>query len=309
MTTDLTASPVVLREALEQRYRIDRQIGRGAMAAVFAAHDLRHRRQVAIKVLSLADDGGVAVARFLREIDLTAKLHHPHILPVYDSGTAGSFLYYVMPHMGGGTLRDRLNEHGRLTVSSALRVLRDIVDALGYAHRRGIVHRDIKPENVMFSGRHAMVADFGIAKHMDNRGQRLSSTGNPLGTPGYMAPEQVQGTGAVDHRADIYAVGALAYELLTGEEVFPRSNTPDTLAAHLREAPTNIAERRGDIPRPLAKLVMKCLRKSPNRRFQSADKLLVAIERCLIREGRAAVVRRGEAARSPHGTARHAVSL
>lgn len=254
---------------------------------VYAAQDLRHGRQVAVKVLSLTDDQGIATDRFLREIDLTAQLNCPHIVPVYDSGAAGDLLYYVMPRILSGTLRDRIEQQDQLGIRDSLRILRDTVDALTCAHACGVVHRDIKPENVMVSGHHAMVADFGIAKHMEAHGRRLSLTGKPLGTPAYMAPEQVRGDRQVDHRADIYSVGALAYEMLSGEQVFPRKNAPDILAVHLREKPLAISEMRKDTPRAVAKLVMKCLEKEPDQRWPTARKLLKEIEASLVRASKA----------------------
>lgn len=276
----------VLQRALAGRYRVDHAIGRGATAMVYAAQDLRHSRQVAVKVLTLRDEEGIATERFLREINLTAQLNCPHILPVYDSGTAGDLLYYVMPRMLSGTLRDRIEKRGQFDIRETLQVLRDIVDALACAHGCGIVHRDIKPENVMATGHHSMVADFGIAKHMGTHGRRLSMTGKPLGTPAYMAPEQVMGDRKVDCRADIYSVGALAYEMLCGEQVFPRQNAPDILAAHLREQPRAISEMRRDTPRAVAKLVMKCLEKEPDHRWPSTRKLLKEIEALLVRESK-----------------------
>ncbi len=276
----------VLQRALAGRYRVDHAIGRGATAMVYAARDLRHGRQVAVKVLSLGDDKGTATDRFLREINLTAQLNCPHIVPVYDSGAAGDLLYYVMPRMLSGTLRDRIEKQGQFGIRDTLRILRDTVDALACAHACGVVHRDIKPENIMVSGHHVIVADFGIAKHMEAHGKRLSLTGKPLGTPAYMAPEQVLGGRQVDHRADIYSVGALAYEMLSGEQVFPRKTAPDILAAHLRERPRAISELRKDTPRAVAKLVMRCLEKQPDQRWPTTRKLLKEIEASLVRASR-----------------------
>ncbi len=203
-----------LKAALADRYAIERELGSGGMATVYLAEDLKHHRKVAVKVLRPDLAAALGPERFLREIEVAARLDHPHILPLHDSGEAQGFLYYVMPYVKGESLRDKLAAEGELPVSEAVRILRDIVDALAHAHREGVVHRDIKPDNVLLSDRHARVTDFGVAKAVSEATgrQALTTAGVPLGTPAYMAPEQAVADPHIDHRADIYAVGALAYE-------------------------------------------------------------------------------------------------
>jgi serine/threonine-protein kinase len=214
--------------------------------------------------------------RFLNEIKVTAGLHHPHILALHDSGDADSFLYYVMPYVEGESLRDSLNRDGAMPVDEAMEILRELADALAYGHERGIVHRDIKPDNVLLSGRHALLADLGISKAVsDTTGTRqLTTVGVVLGTPAYMAPEQVTADPEIDHRADIYALGVVAYEMLTGHTPFSGRKAQEVLSAHLIESPTPIAERRVDLPDGLARLVMKCLEKMPEDRWQSAEAIV-----------------------------------
>src|SRR5215203_3407965 len=247
-----------LLSALSDRYTMGRELGRGGMATVYLARDLRHDRNVAVKVLepTVAPAGA---ERFMREIRIAARLTHPHVLSVYDSGEADRRLYYVMPYVDGETLRARLAREGALQISEAVRLLRELADALAYAHGHGVVHRDLKPENVLLSGGHAVVADFGIAKAIaaathDGAAPRagLTSAGVALGTPAYMAPEQAVGDAATDHRADLYALGVVAYEALAGAHPFAGRETPAQLvAAHLSEAPAPLAERRADAPAAL----------------------------------------------------------
>jgi serine/threonine-protein kinase len=200
--------------ALADRYAIERELGRGGMATVYLARDLRHPRQVAIKVLRPELAATVGVDRFLREIDIAAQLSHPHILMLIDSGEADGFLSYVMPFVEGESLRAKLTRERELPISEAVRILREVVDALTLAHSRGVIHRDIKPDNVMLSGRHAVVTDFGVAKALSqaSSNSELTSAGMALGTPAYMSPEQAVADEQIDHRSDIYAVGALGYE-------------------------------------------------------------------------------------------------
>ncbi len=218
--------------------------------------------------------------RFLREIKIAAQLHHPHILPLHDSGEADGFLYYVMPYEEGQSLRQRLAKEGELPVTEAVRLLRVVVDALAHAHQHGVVHRDIKPDNVMLSGRHALVTDFGIAQAVSEATgrQELTTAGVALGAPVYMAPEQAVADPHIDHRVDIYAVGALAYELLAGRPPFTGTTPQMVLSAHVTEAPESITKYRESVPPALAQLVMKCLEKKPADRWQSADDLLTQLE-------------------------------
>jgi eukaryotic-like serine/threonine-protein kinase len=273
-----------LNSALSGRYVIERELGRGGMATVYLARDLRHARAVAVKVMSRDVVAFASRERFLREIRMAAQLTHPHVLGVHDSGESDGLLYYVMPYVDGETLRARLARAGALPVREAIRLVRELADALAHAHAHGIVHRDMKPENVLLSGRHAVVADFGIAKALEaTQGQsksaaRLTGTGVSLGTPAYMAPEQVVGDGATDHRADLYALGVVAYEVLTGAHPFG-ARTPQTLvAAHLTEAPPPLASRRADVPPPLAALVMQLLSKDPTGRPPSAEAVVRALD-------------------------------
>src|SRR5689334_13154885 len=205
-----------LGHALAGRYRVERELGQGGMATVYLAHDVRHDRPVAIKVLHPELAAALGAERFLSEIKTTAKLQHPHILPLLDSGDAGGLLYYVMPYVQGETLRSRLSRERQLPIDDALRVAREVADALGNAHAHGIIHRDIKPENILLQGGHALVADFGIALAVQSAGgARMTQTGLSLGTPQYMSPEQAMGQRVIDARADIYALGAVLYEMLT----------------------------------------------------------------------------------------------
>ncbi|MCH7476367.1 MAG: protein kinase, partial [Gemmatimonadetes bacterium] len=269
-----------LKTALADRYAIEHEIGAGGMATVYLAEDLKHHRKVAVKVLRPELAAAIGPERFLREIEIAAQLHHPHILPLYDSGESQGFLYYVMPYEEGQSLRDRLAREGELPITEAVRILRDVVDALSSAHEHGVVHRDIKPDNVMLSGRHALVTDFGVAKAVSEATgrEKLTTVGVALGTPAYMAPEQAAAAPNIDHRADIYAVGALAYELLTGRPPFT-GNTPQMiLAAHVTEAPEPVTDHRPAVPPVLAQLVMRCLEKKPADRWQTTEELLAQLE-------------------------------
>ena len=282
-------------DALRERYRLTAELGRGGMATVYLARDVKHARDVAVKIVQpmMAAFGA---DRFLREIEIVAQLHHPHIIPLYDSGEAEGALYYVMPYETGLSLRQRLARDGPLPTDEVVLVLRDICDALAYAHAHGVIHRDIKPDNVLLTDRHAMVTDFGIAKASQSalqgpagagRGGRppILTIGAALGTPAYMAPEQIAGLEEIDQRADIYAVGVLAYELLTGRPPFTHDTRQALLAAHLRERPAPIAVHRADVPPFLADLVMRCLEKQPDDRWQSADEMLERLEACAVTRG------------------------
>ena len=269
-----------LKAALADRYKIERELGSGGMATVYLAEDLKHERKVAVKVLRPDLAAALGPERFLREIKIAAQLHHPHILPLHDSGEADGFLYYVMPYEEGQSLREKLAKEGELPVTEAVRLLRDVVDALAHAHEHGVVHRDIKPDNVMLSGRHALVTDFGVAKAVsDATGQRqLTTAGVALGTPAYMAPEQAVADPHIDHRADIYAVGALAYELLTGRPPFTGRTAQEVLSAHVTETAEPVTKYRETVPSALAHLVMRCLEKKRADRWQSAEELLHELE-------------------------------
>jgi len=276
-----------LTAALADRYRIERELGAGGMATVYLAEDLKHHRKVAVKVLRADLAASLGPERFLREVTIAANLQHPHVLPLYDSGQADGFLYYVMPYVEGISLRQKLIREGELPIPDAVRILRDVADALAYAHRHGVVHRDIKPENVMLSDRHALVTDFGVAKAVSEATgrQTLTTAGVALGTPAYMAPEQAAADPHTDHRADIYAFGVVAYELLTGRPPFTGASPQAVLAAHVTTAADPVTKFRASIPPSLAALVMRCLEKKPADRWQSADELIPALEAVLTPSG------------------------
>jgi len=270
-----------LAAALSIRYAIERELGRGGMATVFLARDLRHERLVAIKVLERDLVAPTGVDRFFNEIRIAARLTHPHVLGVHDSGEADGLLYYVMPYVEGETLRSRMTREGPLPIGDAIRLIRELADALTYAHEQGVVHRDLKPENVLLSGGHAVVADFGIAKAIaaaTNAGlssdRRLTATGVSLGTPAYMAPEQAVGDAATDHRADLYSLGVIAYEAIAGAHPFSGRAPQALVAAHLTETPTPLVARRADTPPALDALVMQLLAKDPAARPQHAADVL-----------------------------------
>jgi serine/threonine-protein kinase len=259
------------------------------MATVYLARDLRHDRDVAIKVLEphmASSDAG----RFLREIRIAARLTHPHVLGLHDSGEAGDTaggrrLFYVMPYVDGETLRSRLTRDGALPLGDAVRLTRELADALAYAHGHGVVHRDLKPENVLLSGGHAVVADFGIAKALAATVQSsvspsasFTATGVAIGTPAYMAPEQAIGDMTLDHRADLYALGVVAYEMLAGAHPFGRRTAQAVAAAHLTETPAPLAERRPDVPPALADVVMQLLAKDPSARPQHAEDVVRVLD-------------------------------
>ncbi len=240
-----------LAVALADRYTIDRELGQGGMATVYLAHDLKHDREVAIKVLREDLSASLGSGRFLREIKIAAQLQHPHILPLLDSGEAEGFLYFVMPYVKGQSLRERLAREGELPTGEAVRLTVEVVDALVEAHAHGVVHRDIKPDNVMLSGRHALVTDFGVAKAISEATGRnnVTTLGVAVGTPTYMSPEQAAADPHVDHRSDIYSVGVMAYEMLTGRAPFTGSTPQQVLAAHVTEAPDPVSKRRPAISR------------------------------------------------------------
>ena len=268
--------------ALADRYTIERELGGGGMSRVFVAEEHALQRQVVIKVLPDAMAGQVSIERFKREIGLAAQLQHPHIVPLLTAGEADGLPYFTMPFVDGESLRGRLTRGGELPVGEAIRMLREVASALAYAHARGVVHRDIKPDNVLVAGGSAMVTDFGVAKalslssHADSTG--ITSVGVALGTPAYMAPEQAAADPHVDHRADIYAFGAMAYEMLTGQPPFAGRSAQAMLAAHVTEEPELMSRRRAGAPASLTQLVMRCLAKRPADRPQSAQEVIQALD-------------------------------
>jgi Tol biopolymer transport system component len=265
-------------EALAERYRLTSQLGRGGMATVYLARDLKHGRDVAVKVVHPIVASALGADLFLREIEIVAQLHHPHIVPLFDSGDADGSLYYVMPYEEGSTLRRRLAQTEILSLEDTVLILRDIADALAYAHQHGVVHRDIKPDNVLLSGRHAMVTDFGVAKAASDAVRAGdTSYGVALGTPWYMAPEQIRIDPGIDYRADIYSFGVLAYELLAGRLPYTGGGR-ERFVAVLTGAPAPLTTYRSDLPSPLVELVMKCLEKKPDDRWQSAGEIVQRLE-------------------------------
>ncbi len=267
-----------LTTSLADRYRLERELGAGGMATVYLAHDLKHERDVAIKVLHPDLGAALGGERFLSEIRTTAKLQHPHILPLLDSGAADGLLFYVMPYVAGETLRGRLERELQLPIEDAIEIAREIADALGAAHALGIVHRDIKPENILLQGGHAVVADFGIALAVSQAGgQRMTQTGLSLGTPQYMSPEQAMGDRAVDARTDIYALGAVTYEMLTGEPPFAGATAQAVVAKLLTEPPQRLSAVRDTVPASVEAAVNKALAKLPADRWSSAAKFAEAL--------------------------------
>ncbi len=268
-----------LTAALADRYRVERELGAGGMATVFLAHDLRHERDVAIKVLHPDLGAALGADRFLAEIKTTAKLQHPHILPLLDSGAADGLLYYVMPYVRGESLRGRLERVHPLPIPEALRIAREVGSALDYAHREGIVHRDIKPENILLLDGQAVVADFGIALAVQSAGgQRMTQTGLSLGTPQYMSPEQAMGERALDARTDLYALGAITYEMLAGEPPFSGGSVQAIVAKVLTERPVPLRTLRDTVPSGVEQAVLGALAKLPADRPESVAAFLAALD-------------------------------
>ena len=272
-----------IQAALGDTYRLQRELGGGGMSRVFVAHETALGRTVALKVLSPELAAGISIERFNREIQVAARLQHPHVVPVHSAGAVDGLPYYTMPFVEGESLRARLAKDGALPIRDVTAILRDVARALEYAHGQGVVHRDIKPDNVLMAGSSATVTDFGIAKAIsasrtEARGATLTSVGTSIGTPAYIAPEQASGDVNTDHRADIYAFGCMAYELLTGRTPFGDRSPQKLFVAHLSEKPENVAELRPETPPGLAALVMQCLEKEPGMRPQSAKDILHALD-------------------------------
>ncbi|MGH7514984.1 MAG: protein kinase domain-containing protein [Gemmatimonadales bacterium] len=270
--------PGLLAEALRDRYTIERELGRGGMATVYLARDLRHHRLVALKILHPELAVTLGPERFRREIETAANLSHPHILPLFDSGEAGGLLWYSMPYVEGESLRQRLTREAQAPVEEALGLVREVLDALSYAHAHGVIHRDIKPENILLSGGHALVADFGIARAVDAAGdERVTATGLALGTPGYMSPEQAGGARELDGRSDIYSVGCVLYEMLAGEPPWKGPTPQAVIARRFVEAPPSVRRLRDAVPEPLERIVLQALAREPDERFQSAAEFAGAV--------------------------------
>ena len=276
-----------LRNALGDNYVLERELTGSGMSRVFVATEKSLNRKVVVKVLPYEMAAGVNRERFRREIQLAAQLQHPHIVPLHAAGSSGDLLYFTMPYIEGESLRHALHENVKFSPREVVRILHDVSDALAYAHSRGVIHRDIKPGNVLRSGSHAVVTDFGVAKAISAAlpSVGMTTSGMAIGTPAYMAPEQLAGDPAADHRVDIYAVGLLGYELLAGEAPFKASSPQETMAAQLTRAPEPIAKRRPDAPPALAALLTRCLAKNPSDRPQTAAEIVSLLDSLEISSG------------------------
>ena len=267
-----------LSEALASRYKLQRELGQGGMAKVFLAHDLKYQRSVAVKVLLSELTEAVGAARFLHEIQIAARLHHPHILPLYDSDESNGFLYYVMPYVEGETLRERLGRERQLPVGDALQISREVADALSYAHKSGVVHRDIKPANIMLESGHALVADFGIARAVGvASSQPFTGPRQVIGTPSYMSPEQTEGSEYLDGRSDIYSLGCVLFEMLVGQPPFPGTSLEAVIARRLTNPVPSPRAFRELVPEAIDAAVKKALAKLPADRFVSAGQFAEAL--------------------------------
>jgi len=259
-----------LKTALADRYAIDREIGSGGMATVYLAEDLKHHRDVAVKVLRPELAAAIGADRFAREIEIAAKLTHPHILMLIDSGEADGFLFYVMPFVVGESLGDRLARESRLSVSDAVRIIDQVASALSYAHQHRVIHRDIKPENILLAGDQAIVADFGIARAVEVAGgEKLTGTGTAIGTPAYMSPEQAFGQDNVDGRTDVYAMGCVLFEMISGRMPFESNTAQGLLAQHAAEAAPTLRSIDPDVPLFIDRAVSRALAKDPGQRFNT----------------------------------------
>jgi len=268
-----------LAAAIADRYRIEREIGAGGMATVYLADDLKHRRKVALKVLRPELAQAMGAERFLHEIETTANLRHPHILPLYDSGEAAGFLFYVMPYVEGESLRERLDREKQLPIPDALAIAREVAGALGYAHERGVVHRDIKPANILLEGRHAVVADFGIARAVSAAGAKgLTTVGTSIGTPMYMSPEQATGDPDVDGRSDLYSLGCVLYELLAGQPPFTGPTAETVARQHVLAEPAPVTNLRPTVPPHVVTALETALAKAPADRFETASEFTEALD-------------------------------
>jgi serine/threonine protein kinase/tetratricopeptide (TPR) repeat protein len=269
-----------LKRALADRYTIEREIGSGGMATVYLAQDLRHGRQVAVKVLRPELASGIGADRFVREIRLAARLTHPHILPLFDSGEAGGFLYFVMPVVEGESLRDRIRKARQLPVDEARQIAMEIADALDYAHRHDVVHRDIKPENIMLHDGHAVVTDFGIGKAVTAAVEgptAITQTGVTVGTPAYMAPEQAAGDEEIDGRLDLYSLGCVFYEMLTGEQPFTGATAQAVIAKRFSHTPPPVTDVREGVPADVSRAVGRLLARAPADRYATGSQVVSAL--------------------------------
>src|SRR5215467_5005956 len=269
-----------LTAVLSDHYRIDRELGQGGMATVYLAHDVRHDRKVALKVLRPELAAVIGVERFLRKIKTIATLQHPHILGLIDSGEVQGSAYYVMPFVEGESLRDRLNREKQLPISDAVRIATEVASALDYAHRHGVIHRDIKPENILLHDGQALVADFGIALAVSTAGgTRMTETGMSLGTPYYMSPEQAMGEREITAKSDVYALGCVVYEMLSGEPPFTGPTAQAIVARVMTEQPRSLTLQRHSVPPHVEAAVNHALEKLPADRFATAAQFAEALTR------------------------------
>ena len=272
-------SLAVARSLLGDRYAIEREIGRGGMATVYLAEETKHGRQVAIKVLLPELAATIGADRFLREIGIAARLSHPHLVPLIDSGDAGGLLYYVSAYLAGGSLRDRLQREGKLPLRDALRIAEEVSTALDYAHRAGFVHRDVKPENILFADGHALLADFGVARVCCGDGETpVTAAGLAVGTPEYMSPEQASGDRDVDARSDVYALACVVYEMLTGAPPFRSDSQRQVMVRHVTETPVRVRAVQPEVPAPVDDAIARALAKDPSIRFGSACDFVAAMQ-------------------------------
>jgi eukaryotic-like serine/threonine-protein kinase len=274
----VTAVPDALAEALSARYSLERELGRGGMATVWLARDLRHRRPVALKVMHPLVASALDSQRFLREIEVAASLSHPLIVPLYDSGSVGESLYYVMPYVEGESLYERLERERRLPLDDALGIARDVASALGYAHGRGVLHRDVKPENILLAGGHALVADFGLARAIGTTEyRRLTETGVIIGSPYYLSPEQIREDLDLDERTDVYSLGCILYEMLTGEPPYTGTSL-NQLIKRILTAPVPSAQRLSPaVPSEVDEAIGRALAKSAAGRFATMQEFAAAL--------------------------------
>jgi eukaryotic-like serine/threonine-protein kinase len=275
LSGEMRPSLDLLNDALAGRYRVLRELGRGGMGRVFVADDLRRGGSVAVKVLHPEFAAILGATRFHREIEILSRLSHPSIVPVLDSDEAGALLYLVMPYVAGETLGQRLEREGHLSLDAVLRIAGHVAEAIDYAHSRGIIHRDIKPANILLSNERAIVCDFGVARAIDRAAlEPISSSGLVLGTPAYMSPEQAMGRSELDAGCDIYALGCVIYEMLTGVQPFTGSTSQAIIARHIHEPPQSMRVVRADLPEKMERAVFAAMAKDPRARPQSGGELV-----------------------------------
>jgi serine/threonine-protein kinase len=278
MTTVRDERAARFRDAVADRYAIECEIGRGGAATVFLARDRRHDRRVALKVLNAELSAAIGAERFQSEIRLLARLQHPFILPLYDSGTAGGVLYYVMPYVEGQSLRDRLDGERQLPVREGLRIARQVAEALAYAHEHNVVHRDVKPENILLAGANAVVADFGIARAINRAvGERHTAAGVTLGTPAYMSPEQASGDGTIDGRSDVYSLACVLFEMLAGQPPFTGPTPQAVIARRFTSPPPHLRALRPSVPARVDRAVVKALALLPADRYATAGEFVAEL--------------------------------